>query len=147
MTLLDLHRKKLVACGLRPETWQPARLHSGSADEVREILGYGGAGTGLIIPYDENYSRVRIDNPGPDGKRYRSPRATPSRIYVPPTLAAELCVYQDDSRAGLNGAGVLIVNPPWQTDEALREALTELHALLAQDPHSRQGIQWLVPER
>ncbi len=86
MTLLPHHRAKLEACGLTPETWSRARLHSGSVQEVRDILGYGGAGTGLVIPYDEHYARVRIDNPGPDGKRYRSPRATPSRIYVPPTL-------------------------------------------------------------
>jgi 23S rRNA (adenine2030-N6)-methyltransferase len=68
-------------------------------------------------------------------------------LEPPSTLAAELCVYQDDSRAGLNGAGVVIVNPPWRSDEVLREGLAELHALLAQDPRSRHGVQWLVPER
>jgi hypothetical protein len=41
MTLLGPHEAKLKACGLTPETWSRARLHSGSPAEVREILGYG----------------------------------------------------------------------------------------------------------
>jgi LmbE family N-acetylglucosaminyl deacetylase len=86
MTLFEHHRQKLLSCGLTSETWSRARLHSGSVDEVREILGYGGAGTGLVIPYDERYSRVRIDHPGPDGKRYRSPRGQGNHLYVPPIL-------------------------------------------------------------
>lgn len=86
MTLLEPHRQKLLACGLTLETWSGARLHSGSADEVRDTLGYGVQGGGLIIPYDESYARVRIDHPGPDGKRYRSPKGGANRLYVPPTL-------------------------------------------------------------
>jgi replicative DNA helicase len=94
--LLDHHRAKLVACGLALETWSRARLHSGSVDEVRELLGYGGAGTGLVIPYDDHYARVRIDNPGPDGKRYRSPRGEGNRLYVPSIL--EPSVLADPTR-------------------------------------------------
>ncbi len=87
MTLLDHHCKKLLACGLTLDTWTRAGLHSGSEAEVREVLGYGGAGTGLVIPYADDYARVRIDNPGPDGKRYRSPKGAGNRLYVPKTLA------------------------------------------------------------
>ncbi len=68
-------------------------------------------------------------------------------LEPPPTLTAELCLYQDDSKAALNGAGVLIVNPPWQSDEVLGAAAAELHELLAQDPKSPHGVRWLVPER
>lgn len=67
-------------------------------------------------------------------------------LAPPPTVAVELCVYQDDSRAALNGAGVLIVNPPWRADEALGEAAAELHALLAHDARSPFGVRWLVRE-
>ena len=88
MTLLEPHRQKLLACGLTPETSGRARLHSGSPAEVREALGYGVQGGGLVIPYDDGYARVRIDNPGPDGKRYRSPAGQGNRLYVPATLAA-----------------------------------------------------------
>jgi RecA/RadA recombinase len=97
MTLLDHHRRKLVECGLLADTWTRARLHSGSDNEVKEILGYGGAGSGLVIPYDESYARVRIDNPGPDGKRYRSPRGQGNRLYVPPILEPK--ILEDSSRA------------------------------------------------
>ena len=86
MSLLEPHRKKLAACGLTPETWGRARLHSGSSEEVKELLGYGTGGGGLVIPYDEAYSRVRIDNPGPDGGRYRSPRGHGNRLYLPSIL-------------------------------------------------------------
>jgi hypothetical protein len=86
-TLLEPHRQKLLACGLTAETWSRARLHSGSPAEVREVLGYGVQGGGLVIPYDDGYARVRIDNPGPDGKRYRSPKDQGNRLYVPAILA------------------------------------------------------------
>lgn len=85
-TLLDPHRKKLAECGLTIETASRATLHSGSAAEVRELLGYGMQGGGLVIPYSHTYARVRIDNPGPDGKRYRSPKGQGNRLYIPPTL-------------------------------------------------------------
>jgi KaiC/GvpD/RAD55 family RecA-like ATPase len=90
MTLLEPHRQKLHACGLSTETSSRARLHSGSPAEVRELLGYGVQGGGLVIPYDDGYARVRIDHPGPDGKRYRSPAGQGNRLYVPPTLAADV---------------------------------------------------------
>lgn len=85
MSLLDHHRQKLLACGLTLDTTMRAGLHSGSEAEVRAVLGYG-VGPGLVIPYDETYSRVRIDAPGPDGKRYRSPAKAGNRLYVPPAL-------------------------------------------------------------
>jgi DnaB-like helicase C terminal domain/Domain of unknown function (DUF3854) len=88
MTLLEPHRKKLMDCGLTVETWTKAALHSGSPNEIREILGYGTGAGGLVIPYDAAYSRVRIDNPGPDGKRYRSPKGQGNRLYAPPILSA-----------------------------------------------------------
>ena len=31
-------------------------------------------------------------------------------------LVAELCVHPDDSRAGLNGSGIVTINPPWRFD-------------------------------
>ena len=39
MTLLEPHRKKLMDCGLTVETWTKASLHSGSSNEIRDILG------------------------------------------------------------------------------------------------------------
>jgi len=46
-------------------------------------------------------------------------------------LVAELCIHPDDSRAGLNGSGLVILNPPWQLDAELRQALPLLHSALS----------------
>ena len=61
-------------------------------------------------------------------------------------LFLEISVRPADSPLGLNGSGVVIANPPWKLDEAMREALPELHALL--DPEHAGGVrvEWLVGE-
>ena len=53
-----------------------------------------------------------------------------SRAVAAPTLASELWLYPRDSRVALNGSGLLIVNPPWQIEAAMREWLPELAAVL-----------------
>jgi 23S rRNA (adenine2030-N6)-methyltransferase len=53
-----------------------------------------------------------------------------SRAVAAPALAAELWLYPRDSRVSLNGSGLLIVNPPWQTEERMRAWLPELAAAL-----------------
>jgi 23S rRNA (adenine2030-N6)-methyltransferase len=45
-------------------------------------------------------------------------------------LFSELWIYPRDSRVGLNGSGLAIVNPPYQVDERMRVWLPELHAAL-----------------
>jgi 23S rRNA (adenine2030-N6)-methyltransferase len=45
-------------------------------------------------------------------------------------LVSELWVYPRDSRVSLNGSGLLIVNPPWQTLEHMQVWLPELQACL-----------------
>jgi 23S rRNA (adenine2030-N6)-methyltransferase len=61
-------------------------------------------------------------------------------------LLAELCVRPDDSPVGLNGAGMLLVNPPWQLDQQLVAALPWLHRRLAPPGQGRWNVDWLVPE-
>jgi 23S rRNA (adenine2030-N6)-methyltransferase len=58
-------------------------------------------------------------------------------------LAAELCVHPDDSRAGLNGSGILCVNPPWQLEQDLRQALPLLHGILAERGAGRTRVERL----
>ncbi len=48
-----------------------------------------------------------------------------------PTLVAELCLAAPDHAAGLNGSGMLVVNPPWQFDTEAQEWQAQLHDLLA----------------
>ena len=59
-------------------------------------------------------------------------------------LAAELCVHPDDSRAGLNGSGILAVNPPWRFEQDLRQVLPLLHAALAERGAGRTSVQVLA---
>lgn len=61
-------------------------------------------------------------------------------------LTVELVVRPEDSPIGLNGSGLLIVNPPWQLDEDLRQVLPWLHAQLARDGHGAARVAWRVPE-
>lgn len=62
-------------------------------------------------------------------------------------LVAELAIRPRNSAVGLNGSGVLITNPPFQIETALRDAQRELLGLLAEAPHAGdQCVEWLVPE-
>jgi 23S rRNA (adenine2030-N6)-methyltransferase len=46
---------------------------------------------------------------------------------IPKMLAAELRWADDDRSDRLNGSGLVMVNPPWQTDHAMEELLPALH--------------------
>jgi 23S rRNA (adenine2030-N6)-methyltransferase len=61
-----------------------------------------------------------------------------------PALAIELCVRTPDHAAGLNGSGMLIINPPWQFDSDAAEWQPELHTLLGGT--SGSAVKWLVNE-
>lgn len=49
---------------------------------------------------------------------------------IPRVLAAELVWGSDDRHDRLNGSGMILVNPPWQTDTALERVLPALHTAL-----------------
>jgi 23S rRNA (adenine2030-N6)-methyltransferase len=61
-------------------------------------------------------------------------------------LVAELCVHPDDSRAGLNGSGIVAVNPPWQFEDDLRRLLPPLHAALAEGGAGRTRVETIAGE-
>jgi 23S rRNA (adenine2030-N6)-methyltransferase len=46
----------------------------------------------------------------------------------------------------LNGCGMVLVNPPWQLDDILRQQLPWLKARLGQDLAGQVTVDWLVPE-
>lgn len=51
---------------------------------------------------------------------------------IPKILAVELCVYPDDNRIGLNGCGMVLVNPPWKLGEQCHTLLNTLLPYLRQ---------------
>ncbi|MET0534657.1 MAG: 23S rRNA (adenine(2030)-N(6))-methyltransferase RlmJ [Steroidobacter sp.] len=61
-------------------------------------------------------------------------------------LLVELSVRPADSPLGLNGSGLIVVNPPWQFDEEILPSLREAHQALAPDGMGGVDVRWLVPE-
>ena len=69
-------------------------------------------------------------------------RGAPDRFE---TLVAELWLYPRDSRVGLNGSGMLIVNPPYLLAERMRVWLPELQAQLDAGQAGGSSIRALTP--
>jgi 23S rRNA (adenine2030-N6)-methyltransferase len=65
-----------------------------------------------------------------------------SRVEAP-LLASELWLHPRDSRVGLNGSGLLIVNPPYLTDERMRVWLPELVQHFAPGPAAGSSVRML----
>jgi len=61
-------------------------------------------------------------------------------------LLAQLAVFPEDSPAGLNGSGVLMVNPPWRLDQTLAEVLPWLHERLSPQGAGGWRVEWLSGE-
>lgn len=61
-------------------------------------------------------------------------------------LRAELFV-DDPAARGLNGCGMMIVNPPWGLDDELAILLPELVRLLTRGRKARWRKEWLAPEQ
>jgi 23S rRNA (adenine2030-N6)-methyltransferase len=61
-------------------------------------------------------------------------------------LVIDLTWERDDLPGGLNGSGLLIINPPYRLEETLDGCLPWLHARLAEPERGRHRISWLVPE-
>ena len=62
-------------------------------------------------------------------------------------LICELCVWPDDTPAGLNGCGLLIINPPWQFADQADVLLQWLFPKLKMsDNGGHAAVRWLVGE-
>ncbi|HVU23159.1 MAG TPA: 23S rRNA (adenine(2030)-N(6))-methyltransferase RlmJ [Opitutus sp.] len=70
-----------------------------------------------------------------------------ARLRLPPTLGLELAIAGDGSAIRMRGCGLVVVNPPWQFEEAARPMLQALAGKLAQEPGGGVRAEWLVPER
>ena len=61
-------------------------------------------------------------------------------------LTLELMLGPDRSGSKLTGSGILIVNPPWKLDQALRETQAWLENKLEWGTHPPSRIEWLARE-
>jgi 23S rRNA (adenine2030-N6)-methyltransferase len=72
---------------------------------------------------------------------FRKAAAMPAKSV----LLAELQVRPDDSPLRLNGSGMLLLNPPWQFEQALSSALPALKTHLGEAGASTR-LEWLKRE-
>jgi 23S rRNA (adenine2030-N6)-methyltransferase len=68
-------------------------------------------------------------------------------LQIPKMLFADLAIHPDDAGVGLAGSGLMIVNPPYGTDEYLREAYTAIHSGIAAPGAGYVEVARLTPER
>jgi 23S rRNA (adenine2030-N6)-methyltransferase len=68
-------------------------------------------------------------------------------LRIPKMLFADLAIHPDDAGVGLAGSGLMIVNPPYGTDEYLREAYTAIHSGIAAPGAGYVEVARLTPER
>jgi 23S rRNA (adenine2030-N6)-methyltransferase len=62
------------------------------------------------------------------------------------TLVVELLRQPDDSALRLNGCGMVIVNPPWQFDQQLRQLMPVLQERLKVSGPGQVRLDWLTRE-
>ncbi|WP_373186288.1 23S rRNA (adenine(2030)-N(6))-methyltransferase RlmJ [Halopseudomonas sp.] len=69
-----------------------------------------------------------------------------SAAGLPKVLRVELSVRPADTTLGLNGSGLMLVNPPWPLWEELEQALPWLAGQLAQSGSGAWRLDWLAGE-
>jgi 23S rRNA (adenine2030-N6)-methyltransferase len=65
---------------------------------------------------------------------------------IPKMLTTELCVMPADNQLGLNGTGMIIVNPPWQFSDKAFTTLKWLRGVLTEHPQASFKVEWLTAE-
>ncbi len=68
-------------------------------------------------------------------------------LRIPKMLFADLAIHPDDAGVGLAGSGLMVVNPPYGTDEHLRNAYAAIHGGIATSGSGYVEVARLTPER
>jgi 23S rRNA (adenine2030-N6)-methyltransferase len=68
-------------------------------------------------------------------------------LRIPKMLFADLAIHPDDAGVGLAGSGLMIVNPPFGTDEHLSAAYQAIHQGIATPGAGYVEVARLTPER
>jgi 23S rRNA (adenine2030-N6)-methyltransferase len=58
-------------------------------------------------------------------------------------LCVELSIYPTDAPLGLNGSGMIIINPPWQIEQKIAEFLPWLWHQLSVSGQGGYHVEWL----
>ncbi|RZA33297.1 MAG: 23S rRNA (adenine(2030)-N(6))-methyltransferase RlmJ [Lysobacteraceae bacterium] len=100
---------------------------------VREAMGrWPGATYAVWYPIKQRRSLLPF---------FRKAAALPAKS----ALLAELQVHPDDSPLRLNGSGMLVLNPPWQLEETVAQALPLLQKVLG-GAGATTRLEWLRAE-
>ena len=105
------------------------------ADALPEGLKRFATGTYLLW-----YPRLPGDAAAPMLKRLAT------RVSAP-MLRLDLALGPPGDRPGMDGCGMVVVNPPWGLEASMRAALPWLAAHLGRRGGGRTDIEWLVPPR
>ena len=73
--------------------------------------------------------------------------ARAAELLPVPALISELWLHPRDSRVGLNGSGLLIVNPPYQLDLEMQQWLPELGVALGTTRQGGTMVKWIAHEQ
>ena len=76
------------------------------------------------------------------GRALQPFRRAAAKLPAKSTLLLELLVRPDDSPLRMNGSGLLLLNPPWQFDAAMRPTLDALRRALG-EPGASARAEWL----
>jgi 23S rRNA (adenine2030-N6)-methyltransferase len=76
------------------------------------------------------------------GRALQPFRRAAAKLPAKSTLLLELLVRPDDSPLRMNGSGMLLLNPPWQFDAAMRPALEAIRDALG-EPGASARLDWL----
>jgi 23S rRNA (adenine2030-N6)-methyltransferase len=68
-------------------------------------------------------------------------------LKIPKMLFADLAIHPDDAGLGLAGSGLIIVNPPFGTDQHLLDAYGAIHRNIAAPGAGYVEVARLTPER
>ena len=101
-------------------------------------------GVGLSLAGDERPDREHL-------ARYRALidrfEKKMQKSGIKKQLICELCVWPDDTPIGLNGCGMLIINPPWQFADQAESILQWLFPhLRMNETGGHAAVRWLVGE-
>lgn len=66
---------------------------------------------------------------------------------LPPCFTVELLIGGEGSGLKLWGCGVLVLNPPWGSEDPLRDLATWLASVLGQAEGAVGGVHWLVRDK
>lgn len=109
---------------------EPARIVQGIVDASRRWA------TGMYAIWYPIMSKV------PARKLHEGLAATGLRKI----LIAEFCLFPRDNPLGMNGSGLILINPPWKFDTELAGLMSWLQDHLDTSGQGESTLRWLVPE-